>query len=168
MQNKSQFFLTQNNHLSFTNNDISMARCSRLPRQFKSEIKAAMQEILSLNRNKDIFIFLSGGSDSETIARCALSIRNFNFTAIIIDIDNGLNSTETSMAISFCKKRKINYRVINISSLEVLSDSEIRRIKKKYNCNSLSYLTSIFAAKKIQSCYQFIVQVATRNSKLSV
>jgi hypothetical protein len=143
------FTLSQNNHIDFINNELIFASCRRIPNSFKNEIRASLKEILSLNLNKKIYLFLSGGSDSETIARCALTIKNFKFISVIINIDNGLNYLEVSRAISFCKSKKLKYRILNISSSEVLLNPEIKRIKKQYNCNSLSYLISIFATQLI-------------------
>lgn len=152
--NKSRHFLTQKNHLTFASGDVEIGRCQRRPHSFKEELRNNLTEIRKLNKGKKTFLFLSGGADSETIARCMLGIQGFNFTPVIITYDSDLNREEVRWALGFCKKFHLRPLIIPVKTADVFASSMIKSARRRYQCKSISYLSLIYVLNKIyrQNC----------------
>lgn len=82
-------------------------------------------------KSKNIYLLLSGGSDSEIIARNLCDL-NISFTAMIMQYPNNANCIDVDNAIAICKELNIQYIVEEFDPQHIIDfPTEYR---KKYPC----------------------------------
>ncbi len=77
---------------------------------------------VELLRGKNIYLGLSGGIDSEVVARCLMEC-GVPFTAIIVNLDHSKNYHDIKKAYEFVVKNSIPHLVVNIFFQELLEDA---------------------------------------------
>ncbi len=126
----TQLELTVNNHFKFDYNGNgqpfrqSQDQCWSvnygLPRRpmknfFFEAISAAQEIEQKYTAPKNLF--LSGGIDSEFVARVFLSA-NVNFKCTIIRFPENLNEHDIKFAINFCEKNSISYTIFDLDVID--------------------------------------------------
>jgi hypothetical protein len=94
---------------------------------WKEQIANTVKSIYK-NTSKPIMICLSGGIDSEIVAREFLE-SNVPFTAVIFKHDAGTNDHDIQFALTFCKENNIEFKIIEFNFdnfLNVKIDSYIQ------------------------------------------
>ena len=89
---------------------IQFSPCTRIPKSFKEECVLTAQYIYE-TVNEPIVLLLSGGIDSEIVARSFLSAK-IPFTATIFSYLPNRSREDIPWAINFCEANKIQYKVI--------------------------------------------------------
>ncbi len=103
----------------------SFGRCEREPLPFKEEVNATSRLIAEKFAGRQLYIGLSGGLDSEVIARSFLEL-GIPFTAITIRYIRDWNMHDISYAIDFCQKNNVPQHVLDMNpNLLVLDNLEI-------------------------------------------
>lgn len=86
--------------------------CRYEPKAFDVEIAVAARKVADAAR-KPIFLGLSGGIDSEVIARTFLK-EKIPFTPLIAKFDNDLNQHDIAYAFDFCRANNLTPEVITL------------------------------------------------------
>jgi hypothetical protein len=110
---------------------------AEIPKSFKEEcIRAAKLIFLEAqSKNKKIVIALSGGLDSEVVARSFLEA-NVPFEAAILKYLPDLNDHDIQFAFHFCKLNNIKVNQIDIDVFQFYKSSAHRESYELYHCNS--------------------------------
>ena len=69
--------------------------------------------LIAASTTKPLYVFMSGGIDSEVVARAFLE-NNIPFTAITAKHTNGTNMHDTRFADDFCKKYNIKQEIVEV------------------------------------------------------
>jgi len=102
---------------------VKMGRCSYLPSSFLDESVKAAHLIAEAAGDQDIWISLSGGIDSEFVARVFLKA-GIPFKAATIVYDNNVNEYDNKYCRDFCKKYNIDLSEFNLN-IEQFFDSDM-------------------------------------------
>ena len=94
--------------------------------------------------NKPLILGLSGGIDSEVIARVFLESK-IPFTVLTIHHEGNTNNHDISYARSFCDRYKIKQNIVNIDMIKFLKSGY-----QQY-AGLLKYKTPIVAVRYMQS-----------------
>lgn len=86
-------------------------------------------------KNKKVKIFLSGGIDSEAMARAFIAAE-VEFDIVIGRYDGQMNSHDICHALSFCREQEIVPEIIDIDVFEFLDSGEYLDYAMKYSCRS--------------------------------
>ncbi len=97
---------------------------------FKEEVLRALQ-LVDKKRDRPLALFMSGGIDSEIIARSLLEA-NIGFEAISFAISGG-NSFDIRWARSFCKKNGIKHSIIQFDENVFVEDFAIE-MANEFQC----------------------------------
>ncbi len=139
--------LTYKNHFKFGYNgeyfnlrkspddiwNVQYGRCKRESFDFRSEcINAA--KLIYESTDLPIYILLSGGIDSEIVARSFIDA-NIPITCIIARFDGHLNEDDIRYAFKFCTKYDIPYEVYDINIIDFWKNS-LMKYAIKTNCIS--------------------------------
>jgi hypothetical protein len=92
--------------------------CERESLSWTEEIKIAA-DIIAQSTNKDIWVCMSGGVDSEIVAR-TLKNNNIPFRALIARFLDELNLHDIGFAIEYCQANNIDYKIIDFDIIEFL------------------------------------------------
>jgi hypothetical protein len=106
------------------NFEVTLAKKASSRISFESACKQVAEELYEINKHRKIFIPMSGGCDSETVANSFYKLK-IPFTPIIHDIWSfGMQITypDTWWAQRWCNERNINPIVKNTSILELFSN----------------------------------------------
>jgi len=118
--------LTHKNHFKFgyngkyfnlreSSNDIwnvEYGRCERAPGTFREEcINTA--KLIRESTDKSIFVLLSGGVDSEIVARSFFEL-SIPITCVIGRFNDGMNDHDIRYAFKFCERYRIPYIIIDV------------------------------------------------------
>jgi len=126
--------LTHNNHFQFGYNgeyfnqrtspddvwNVKYGRCERYPLDFRSEcVRAA--NLIRESTNKDIYILLSGGVDSEIVTRSFIEA-GIPITCLIARFNDDMNEHDIGYAFDFCIEYDQKYKVIDIDIYDFWSN----------------------------------------------
>jgi len=139
---------THENHLKHFNNPwrVLYGQCKSEPMEWREECKRAARLIYE-NSTKPIKVHLSGGVDSEVVARSFL-LESIPFTAVICRHDNNKNYHDIKYAIEFCKENNLLYQFVDLDRDWFMSEGSIPYIKK--------YKTATFNVAQIFYCFEQI------------
>lgn len=100
---------------------VTYGPCRYEPKTFDVEIVAAVRKIAEAAK-KPIFVAMSGGIDSELIARIMLQ-EGVPFTPLIAQFENGYNKEDIAYAFDFCRKHNLTPEVVGIDILAFFENS---------------------------------------------
>lgn len=95
--------------------------CRYEPKTFDIEVAIAARKIAEA-ATKPIYVTMSGGLDSELVARTFLQER-IPFTPLIAQYENDYNKDDVSYAFAFCKAHNLTPEVLNIDIVPFFRDS---------------------------------------------
>lgn len=101
---------------------------------FKEELFSAATQIKN-SSNKEIYCLLSGGIDSEIVARSFVE-QGYKIRALSIRYKHGENSHDIEHALNFCRKFNIKHEYVNLDIDNFLKTYPDKIIKQGYNCTS--------------------------------
>ena len=119
--------LTHENHFQFGYNgeyfnqrkspsdtwNVKYGRCKRKPDNFRAECVNAAK-LIKESTTKDIYVLLSGGVDSEIVARSFIEA-DIPITCLIARFNDDMNEHDISYAFDFCDEYNVKYIIIDIN-----------------------------------------------------
>ena len=121
---------------------------SRTPRSMLDEAILAAK-LISQKLGPEIFLPLSGGVDSEAMAE-AFRLAGVDFTAIILEFNDGHNEFDIVDARKYCKRHSIRSKIISIDLDNFFSSNEHLRIAEKYQCRSPQIAVHLHGFAKVE------------------
>jgi hypothetical protein len=97
---------------------------------------------------KDFALFLSGGTDSEIVARNFLDI-GIKPTCYTIKFKNDYNASDVNEAIDLAKELDIPLNIINFDVKDFMCSGEASEFGKELQCTQITYLMVYYCIKKI-------------------
>mgnify|MGYP003392870854 CR=1 FL=1 len=91
---------------------VTFGPCQRQPKTFDLEMAATVRRVAD-NASKPIYVAMSGGIDSELIARMMLQER-VPFTPLIVQFEEDLNQQDISYAFEFCKNHQLTPEIMKL------------------------------------------------------
>jgi hypothetical protein len=116
---------------------ITYGPCRYQPKSFDIEIGVNARKIADA-ATRPIYVAMSGGLDSELVARTMLK-EKIPFTPIIAQFENNYNKDDILYAFDFCRKNGLEPHVLKVDILALFKDS----INTPYvlaNCASVLYM----------------------------
>lgn len=125
---------------------------------FLQEMKLSCYEIYRtvLKHNKELGLFLSGGVDSEIIARTYLEL-GINFEPFFILFKNGLNEHEREYVDKFSKQtgKPVNYIEVDIYKW-IWDSNGLAKYSKQYKTFDLATTLQLWAREQISADYSIV------------
>jgi hypothetical protein len=139
--------LTYNNHFKFGYNgeyfnlrqspddvwNVKYGRCDNEPFDFRTECTIAATKIRE-STSLPIYVAMSGGVDSEVVARSFIDA-SIPITAIIATYDDDGNKHDVRYAIDFCKSRNVPYSIHNLDIIKFW-EKDLMKYAKPTKCIS--------------------------------
>lgn len=88
---------------------------------FPEEVENTCRQIYTEASGKPIWLFLSGGIDSEIIARTFLKL-DIPFSCMIVRFSDDLNSHDIEYALEFVLKHKVPYHIYDMDPIEFIQE----------------------------------------------
>lgn len=143
MESNRKIILSNKNHLRLIRKKSGWrpktAVVSRSIGSFRAECVRAAREIGQTYCGQDIFLFLSGGMDSEIIAE-AFRLSKTPFHPLILKFEEDLNKPDCDRALAWCRKRGIKPKIVPFPILPFFSSQWVRTTLKKYPHSMAMYL----------------------------
>jgi hypothetical protein len=140
-------------HYNPTTFKIWYPPCSRTHSQWTEEIKASAI-MLSQSVNKDIWICMSGGIDSETVARTFKDLK-IPFKAFIAKFNDDLNKHDITYAQRWCEYHNIEYKLFDFNIINFLKVGYKEYISQNLVSNNVFRYFSIELLKQIENMNGF-------------
>lgn len=113
--------------------NVKYGRCERNPENFRDECINSAKLIYEATE-KNIYVLMSGGLDSEIVARSFYEAK-VPFTAVIGRYNNNKNDHDISYAIKFCKAFDVPYNIIDVD-VEKFWKEKLLEYAEKTRCVS--------------------------------
>lgn len=116
---------------------VKFGSCKEPPKSFDVEMANAVKKIAAA-ATKPIYVAMSGGIDSELIARVMLQ-EKIPFTPLILKYENNANKMDISYAFEFCKRHNLTPEVPTLD----ITDFFLKTIDTPYilgNCAHLMHM----------------------------
>jgi hypothetical protein len=113
---------------------VTFGPCRYDPKGFDIEIAAAVRKIAAAS-TKPIYVTMSGGLDSELVARIMLQER-VPFTPLIAQFEKDLNKEDIAYAFDFCRAHNLTPEVMKIDIQAFFKES----LNTPYVLNNCSHL----------------------------
>jgi len=123
--------------------------CTRIPLSWTEEIKIAARTIAE-STNRDIWICMSGGIDSEVVARIFKN-SNIPFKVLIAKFPNELNAHDISYAINWCNNNKIDYKIFDFDMISFLHKGYKQYLNDNLVSNNVFRYYTIELLKQIEN-----------------
>ncbi len=130
--------------------EAAEAREASDTRSFHSECVRAASLISAQAGQKRILIAMSGGMDSEVVARSFLEAK-VPFEAVIFRYENESNLHDIKSAVDFCNSNNLKINFVDINVLEFLDTGEYLDFTSLYNCNSPLFSVHLEACKHLKN-----------------
>lgn len=127
--------------------------CSRTPAQWVEEIKSSAIS-LSQTVKKDIWICMSGGIDSEIVAKTFADL-HIPFRALIAKFNDDLNEHDIIYSQRWCQYHNIEYKLIDFNIIDFLDTGYKEYLNNNLVSNNVFRYFSIELLKKIENMNGF-------------
>lgn len=123
---------------------VSFRRCHRLPLPWKEELVRTAKYIRekSLGHGR-IYVCMSGGIDSEVIARSFLAA-DIPFTAIILRHTQNTNEHDIAYAFDWCQKNNVELEIVPFDVVKFFVADIPAYIKRGYDAGMNTYLSYMY------------------------
>lgn len=125
---------------------IKTGDLARMPESPLQEAVRAAHEIYQQHSN--LWILLSGGVDSEAMARVFM-MSKIPFKIIIMRFKNGLNEHDIRHAIEFCETHYLKYEFFDLDALDYFYSGRFWQDADAYRCTSPQLCTHLELMKQI-------------------
>lgn len=115
---------------------------------WKEELFSAMRTLVD-STNKPIYVLMSGGIDSELVARLLLKV-GVKFKALTLKHEEGTNEHETRYADWFCNHYKIDQVSVPINITNFITDGHKKYIDQGYRATKIYYYQQLFLLEKLE------------------
>jgi hypothetical protein len=126
---------------------LEIGQCERTPQSPMQEAIAAAR-LIRASTTEDLWLCLSGGIDSECMARAFLAAR-VTFRVAIMRFNDDLNWFDIRHAVEFCEKHQLSYQYFDVNILEFYKQGLHLRYAHKYRCTSPQLATHLFLMQQI-------------------
>ncbi len=99
---------------------VKFGPCTTQPKTFDIEISNAVKKIAAA-ATKPIYVAMSGGIDSEMVARAMLK-EKIPFTPLILQYEKSYNKMDIIYAFEFCKQRNITPEIVPFEIIKFFRD----------------------------------------------
>ncbi|MBI3419109.1 MAG: hypothetical protein HY053_03140 [Proteobacteria bacterium] len=100
---------------------VTFGPCRYFPQTFDVEIAVAARKIAEA-ATKPIYVAMSGGIDSELVARTMLQER-IPFTPLIAQFENDYNKDDIAYALDFCRRHNLTPEIVKLDIIAFFKDS---------------------------------------------
>jgi hypothetical protein len=115
---------------------------------WKEELIISAKQIVE-STNKTIYVLMSGGIDSELVARVLIEI-GVDFKALTLKHKSGTNQHETKYADSFCVENNIKQEVVYLDVPHFISKGIDKYIHQGYRATKIYYYQQLFLLEKLE------------------
>ena len=133
--------------------DISIKPALRLHKSFHEEL-CLNAEYITANKDGKLYLFYSGGIDSEYVLEIFLSMK-IDIIPVIVKLEPNLNTHDIKLAIDFCQSRNIKYLLIDINFEEFVNSGKFLSHAESVNCVVYQYPALMEAALKLDGTILF-------------
>lgn len=127
---------------------VKFKSVSRKPLTWKEEV-VNTAKVIAESTNKPLYIFMSGGIDSELVARVLLQ-NNIKFKALVLKHKNNTNGHDTIYADEFCKENCIEQEIIEFDIREF--DYHIEKyITQGYRATNIYHYLQLILLQRVES-----------------
>lgn len=119
-------------------------------RSFREECEraASLVGVKAREANLPIFAYMSGGQDSEVMARSFLAAK-VPFVACILRYEDNKNEHDIRNAISFCQKNNVQQMFVDMNISRFIK-TEYVRLANKYECPNLSIISQVWCIENLE------------------
>lgn len=137
---------TKNNHFRYQDRGghfvPSYGVCHRAVLDFHSEALIAAKEIRRTFAGKKLALFLSGGIDSEIMARAFYEAK-IPFKARILRMAKNKNKHDWSWAVKWCKAHHVAYEFYDLDPIEFVQSGEYLKYADEAECSLFTIIHMI-------------------------
>ena len=106
-------------------------------------------KLLASSTTKPLYVFMSGGIDSEVVARAFVE-NNIPFTAITAKHINGTNAHDTRFADNFCRKYNIEQEIVEID-MDNFDDIIEGYIQQGYRATNIYHYLQLILLERVEA-----------------
>lgn len=121
---------------------------------FHDECIRAARLIANQFNNECIWITLSGGMDSEVVARSFLKA-GVNIKCAIMAFENNLNDHDIKYALAFCNEQNIPYKIFNLNLENFYKHKSHLLYAREFKCSSPQIATHLWLAENLPGPFVF-------------
>lgn len=125
--------------------------CRRLPETPLSEAARAARLIHEQNPTEKISLCLSGGVDSEAMARAFLHA-GIPFEPYVFRFKDGFNDFDIADALSFCAAQGLTPNILDIDAISYFESGRHWNEAERYQCNSPQLCLHIHLLEQVPGC----------------
>ena len=129
--------------------------CTQKSLLWTEEIKRSAL-LVSQSTDRDIWVCMSGGIDSEIVAHTFKEL-NIPFQAFIVKFSNNLNEHDIVHAIRWCKDNKIKYRIFDFDVINFIKIDYKKYLTHNLIVNNIFRYFSIELINEIENMNGFAV-----------
>lgn len=121
---------------------------SRKVKSWKEELLISAQSIAN-STNKPLYVLMSGGIDSEQVARIFLELK-MDFKVLTMKHKNGTNTHDIKYAIDFCQKYDIEQTLVELDTEHFFSEEIERYIEQGYRSTNIYHYLQLFLIDELE------------------
>lgn len=126
--------------------NVKYGRCEKYPLDFRSEcVRAA--KLIRKSTDKEIYVLLSGGVDSEIVARSFIEA-GIPITCLIARFNDDMNEHDISYAFDFCDQYNQNYKVIDVDIYDLWTN-ELYKYASRSKCISPQLILPMWLSDQV-------------------
>jgi hypothetical protein len=126
---------------------VTYGRATRQPQNFLEECYTALRLIREKHGEK-LWLFYSGGSDSEFVLRCLRNLK-IPFEVAILKFAHGMNAHDIHYALEFCSQNKIEPKIFELDVEEFFESGDAFKYAKASACASPILLPHLWGIEQI-------------------
>ena len=127
---------------------VTFNPCSRTLQTWDNEVNNTAQAIAA-STNKPLYVLMSGGIDSEMVARAFLD-NNIKFTALTLKHKQQTNSHDTQWADRFCKEHHIKQEILELDT-DMLDEMIENYISQGYRSTNIYHYMQLYILEHLES-----------------
>jgi hypothetical protein len=136
--------------------EVLYGRAESSTNTFREEVERAAR-LIGMKAEEEklpVYVYMSGGQDSEVMARGFLAA-GVQFTAIILQYEEDRNIHDIRHALDFCAERGIKVRLLGFNLHRFLM-AQYSELAAKYHCPDVSILTHTWCIENLEPHFPVI------------